>query len=282
MGRAARVQIEQLGGHVAYRLGGAAARARPLIGAELVQRRGLGRAAGIAVDQMQRMHRHIHAVAVAVLEHQEFIALIANLHALQADIAADAVGLVHHRRAGLEALQVAQDGRRVGGGGAPAAALLTRPRAPNSCDSLSSSSGGSLSARPAMSSATLIASGASPSANCCQVCTARGRRPCAASISAMTSRRPGESAAISTRPVKLARKLVSGASGCAARASRRKSGGAVVAKSWTPPRRSNSLPAKRSMLTLGRDSSAACSPEGSTKASAGGSSGRSMSWRRSS
>ena len=31
------------------------------------------------------MYRHIDAVTIAVLEHQEFVALLANLHALQAD-----------------------------------------------------------------------------------------------------------------------------------------------------------------------------------------------------
>ncbi len=74
------------------------------------------------------MHRHIHAVAVAVLEHQEFIALIGDLHALQPDIAAHTVGFVHHWRSGFEALQIAQDGRRVGYGSAAAAALLARTR----------------------------------------------------------------------------------------------------------------------------------------------------------
>ncbi len=89
----------------------------------------LGRAAGVAADQMQRVHRHVDAVAVAVFQHQELIALARDLHGLQADVAPDAVGVVHHRCARIEALQIAQDGRRVRGGGTPAPPLLSRPRA---------------------------------------------------------------------------------------------------------------------------------------------------------
>ena len=51
---AARVQVEQLRGHVADLLGGAPARPRPLVGAELVQRRVLGRCPGVAAHQVQR------------------------------------------------------------------------------------------------------------------------------------------------------------------------------------------------------------------------------------
>ena len=72
---AARMQIQQFRGHVAHRFGGAARGARPLVGAQLVQRRALRRAAGVAADQVQRVHRHVHAVAVAVFEHQELAEL---------------------------------------------------------------------------------------------------------------------------------------------------------------------------------------------------------------
>ena len=68
---AARVQVEQLRRHIAHRVGGAARGARPLLGAQLVQRRALRAAAGIAVDQVQRMHRHVDAVTVGVFEHQK-------------------------------------------------------------------------------------------------------------------------------------------------------------------------------------------------------------------
>ena len=124
MRRAAGVQIEQLGGDVADRFGSAAARARPLVGPELVQGRTLGGAAGIAIHQVQRVHRHVNAIAVAIFERQEFAALISDLHELQADITAHAVGLVHHRRAGLEALQIAQDRGRIRHRAAPPSALL--------------------------------------------------------------------------------------------------------------------------------------------------------------
>ena len=127
LGLATRMQVEQLRGHIPNLLRGAPPRTRPLIGAELVQRRILRRRAGVAAHQMQRVHRHVDAVAVLVLEHQEFPGLAADLHRHQPLVAADAVFLVHHRRPGIEVLQVAQD--RLGVGGALAATLLagTRP-----------------------------------------------------------------------------------------------------------------------------------------------------------
>ena len=154
---AARVQVEQLRGHVADLLGGALARARPLIGAELVQRRALGRGAGVAADQVQRVHRHVDAVAVLVLEHQELAAAARRSpSACRPDVAADAVLLVHHRRAGIEVLQVAQDRLRIG-----AARLRRRSwraRAPNSCASEMTAIGGAVSVRPSRSGATVSAS----------------------------------------------------------------------------------------------------------------------------
>ena len=59
------------------------------------------------------MDRHVNAVAVAVFEHQELAWLAADLHQRQADIAADAVALVHDGCARLQALQVAQDRGRI-------------------------------------------------------------------------------------------------------------------------------------------------------------------------
>ena len=123
------VEVEQLGGHVAHLLGGAAACLRPLVGAELVQRRGFRGRAGVAADQLQRVHRHVEPVAVAVLEHQELATLVADVHDLQADVAADAVFLVHHGRAGGQGLQVAQDGGRVGGRALASPAFLAGPGA---------------------------------------------------------------------------------------------------------------------------------------------------------
>ena len=96
---ALRVQVEQFRGHVADLLGGALARLGPLIGAELVQRRAFGRRAGVARDQVQLLHRHVELVAAGVFEHHELAVLAGHLHDLQADVAADAVFLVHHGRA---------------------------------------------------------------------------------------------------------------------------------------------------------------------------------------
>ena len=94
------------------------------------------------------MHRHVDAIAVAVLEHQELVELAGDLHGLQPHVAADAIGLVHHRCAGFQALQIAQDGRRVGGGCAPPTALLAGARCQTAAISVSSSSAGSASASP--------------------------------------------------------------------------------------------------------------------------------------
>ena len=119
---AARVQVEQFRGHVADLFGGAPARPRPLVGAELVQRRVLGRGAGVAADQVQLLHRHVDAVAVLVLEHQELPGLAADLHRHESLVAPDAVFLVHHRRAGVEVRAGragSPPGRRRACGGAP-------------------------------------------------------------------------------------------------------------------------------------------------------------------
>ncbi len=77
---------------------------------------------------MERVHRHVNAIAVAVFEQQELASLAADLHDFEPEVATDAVGLVHHRRAGLEALEIAQDRRRVGRR-APPPPLLPRTRA---------------------------------------------------------------------------------------------------------------------------------------------------------
>src|SRR5207249_3209756 len=127
LGLAPRVEIEELRGHVADLLGGALPGARPLIGAELVERGALGGGTGVTADEVQRVHRDVDAVPVQVLEHQEFSRLPADLERDQPRVAADAVLLVHHGGAGIEILQVAQD--RLGiGGGALAPPLLAGPR----------------------------------------------------------------------------------------------------------------------------------------------------------
>ena len=195
---AARVQVEQLRGHIAHGGGGAARGARPLLGAELVERGAFRAAAGVAVDQVQGVHRHVQAIAVAVFEHQEFAGVAADLHDLESLVTADAVFAVHHRSAGLEALQVAQDRRRIRRR-APPPPLLACARAKQ------------------------LALGEQHELRIAQPETAQLRRhqdgepgvavdelaPVAelprlaamgASIWLITSRRPGESAASSTRP----------------------------------------------------------------------------------
>jgi hypothetical protein len=56
---ALRVQVEQLGRDIADLVGGAFARLGPLVGAELVQRRALGRRARITRHQVQLLHGHV-------------------------------------------------------------------------------------------------------------------------------------------------------------------------------------------------------------------------------
>ncbi len=124
-GGAARIQIQELRGDVANALRRLAARLLPLLAAELVQRRGLGRRAGIARHQVQRLHRHIQLVAVGIFEHQEFAGVAGDVHGLQPDVASDAVGLVHHRRADAQVRQLLEDFGRIALGAA-AAPLLPR------------------------------------------------------------------------------------------------------------------------------------------------------------
>ena len=111
--RTARVEIKKLRRDVAYALRRAPAGARPLLGAELVPGRRVRRAAGVAGDEPQRVNRHIQQVAPRVLDDQKFGGIAGNLHDLQAAVAADAVLLVHHRGAGRERSQFAQDRLRI-------------------------------------------------------------------------------------------------------------------------------------------------------------------------
>ena len=92
-----RVQIQQLGGHVANLLGGALASLGPLIGAKLVQRCALGRGARIPRHQVQLLHRHVQLVAAGIFEHHELAVLPRHLHDLQTHVAAHAVFFMDHR-----------------------------------------------------------------------------------------------------------------------------------------------------------------------------------------
>ncbi len=100
-----------------------------------------GRRAGVAIDQMQRVHRHIDAIAVPVLEHQELARLSADLHRP----AGRRSGRRRSSRAPparrVRGLQIAQDRRRIRG--RPAARRRSwRARVPNSCDSREQRNGG--------------------------------------------------------------------------------------------------------------------------------------------
>ena len=90
-----------------------------------MQRRGLGRTAGIARYIVQRVYRNIEPIAALVLEDQELPGLATDLHRLQPDVATDPVLLMHHRRTGGERLQIAQYRVRVGGGRLPPSAFLS-------------------------------------------------------------------------------------------------------------------------------------------------------------
>ena len=125
-GGAARIQIQQFRGDVADALRRLAARLLPLLAAELVQRRGFGRRAGVARHQVQRLHRNIQLVAVGIFEHQKLAGVAGDVHGLQADVAADAIGFVHHRRADAQVRQLLEYFRRIALGAAPSAFL---PRA---------------------------------------------------------------------------------------------------------------------------------------------------------
>ncbi len=119
------MDVEQLGGHVARPLHGFLLGFAPLFGAEFVQRRVFGADAGIAADQMQGGYRHVNLVAAGVFQHQELGFDAADGQGLQAQVTADAVFLVHHRRADGQFVEVIEDVfQRPSRGLGPAPALL--------------------------------------------------------------------------------------------------------------------------------------------------------------
>ena len=208
--------------------------------------------------------------------------MAADVHRLEAVVAADAVFSCTTGAPGLRSCR----SRRMASGSAARLARVRswRARAPKSCASAITAIGGAVSVRPCRSGATVSARRAPPAANASQLSTVFTSWAWARSISCSTSRRPGESAASSTRPSKARRNSSSGANGCSARTSSRSSRGAVVGKLRTPgdsPCSSvSALKASRVMLAKGL--SRASSSAGSRNNSAGLSTGRSMSWRRSS
>src|SRR5690606_27499978 len=86
---------------------------RPLVAAELVQGRVLGRGTGIAGDQVQRCDGYVQLVAVRVFEGQELAGNAAGFEGDEAEIAPDAVLRMHDRRTGGEIVELANDRFRI-------------------------------------------------------------------------------------------------------------------------------------------------------------------------
>ena len=111
-----------------------------------------GEPPGVARHEPERVHRHVQQVAARVLDDQEFGGIAGDLHDLQAAVAADAVLLVHHRGAGRERGQFAQDRLRVALHAPPPALLAgALPKSWSSATSASERVGRS---RPRTSEAT--------------------------------------------------------------------------------------------------------------------------------
>ncbi len=113
------VDVEQFRRRVANLRRRARARLRPLLAAELVQRRGLCRRAGIAADSFERLDGHVELVALGVLEHEELGSHAARVHRRQAGVAADAVVLVHDRGARTQVRKLLDDLRGIAVGAPP-------------------------------------------------------------------------------------------------------------------------------------------------------------------
>ena len=90
-----------------------------------MQRRFLGRRAAVARHEVQAQHRHVELVAAGVLEQQELRRHAFDVERRQAAVAADAVVLVHDRRADLQVRELADD--RLGVARAALALALARP-----------------------------------------------------------------------------------------------------------------------------------------------------------
>ncbi len=55
------------------------------------------------------MDRHVDAIATGVFDHQELGVLVGHLHGRESHVATDTVLFMHHRRAGHERGEIAQD-----------------------------------------------------------------------------------------------------------------------------------------------------------------------------
>ena len=111
----ARIDVEQLGGHIVDVLRRPPLRPVPLVGAEAVQRRVIAVCAGIAGNQVQRGDRYVEAALFGVVDGEKFLCVAVYLEGLETAIPADAVVGVHHGRADGEFRQVADDELRVDG-----------------------------------------------------------------------------------------------------------------------------------------------------------------------
>jgi hypothetical protein len=173
-----------------------------------MQRRGFRRGAGVAADQVQLRHRHVQAVALGVFDVEELAGHAADVHRDQAAIAADAVVLVDDRRALGQLAEVADDrfglaagalaAARLGGalgeqlalGEHARARVVEREAVLQRRDGDARSADRSSRRRRKCAARPVAGTGKSGDAGAQAAC----------STSSKASRRPGESAAISTRP----------------------------------------------------------------------------------
>ncbi|MCY1418636.1 hypothetical protein D9M71_341990 [compost metagenome] len=123
-GSATCIDVEQLGGHVTHLFGGFALGFLPGLGAQAMQRGQGIVAAGVAGDQVQVGHRHIKLGAFGVFQGEEFSGLAVDFQGRQAQVAADTVVDVHHRRTLAQLGEVLDDGIVVGIGAFFAATAL--------------------------------------------------------------------------------------------------------------------------------------------------------------
>ena len=108
------VEVEQFGRGVVRALRGLALRLVPLAAAEFVQWRRLGRGAAVAADDVQARDRDVELGVVGVEQVQKLVRPVAQIECDQAEVAPDAVLLMHHRIADAHFGQVAQHRLGVG------------------------------------------------------------------------------------------------------------------------------------------------------------------------
>ncbi|MNI53842.1 hypothetical protein D3C73_1086980 [compost metagenome] len=123
-GSATCIDVEQLGGHVTHLFGGFALGFLPGLGAQAMQRGQGIVAAGVAGDQVQVGHRHVELGAFGIFQGKEFGGLVVDFQGGQAQVAADTVVDVHHRRPFAQLGEVLDDGVVVGIGALFAATAL--------------------------------------------------------------------------------------------------------------------------------------------------------------